>query len=808
MDLQPSGNIKEELLFIETDNIYFTIKGKNRNHEINLKRNGFKIKCIPEKSILNNIQDEIAYFFEYENYEIIIEKKKNCDISFYHESKNIRDKITKNRSGSLSGIINFKGEIGYSDLVIKVNGNNHLIINIEVFPSKITYREDYIHILNDVNEEIYNLAFDFLKRTYSLGGLSNNKLQTLGEYYSILLYIYKKLIKALNIIIKNPHHVLNKDKKVVPCYKIKHITNETIKWLEKRPEKLIKRNGRLIPKEAMQINKNVTLDTSENRFLKYILKRIVSKLKELKLRYLYLNRKKDELFIQNLDKMIKNISKYLISTFLKNIGEYDFKENSFLVFKMALGYKDVYKYYIVLKKGLTLKGELFKLAIKDLPLLYEYWCFLKINQLLRKKYKIVSNDIIKVRSNGIFVALKKGFQSKVVYENIENKERFVVSYNSKMSSKTVGQKPDNVLSINKLNGKVTYNYIFDAKYKLDRALNGSNYKKKYKKCGPKEEDINTMHRYRDAIVYKQKSDNGKEKNNIFGAFVLFPYKNEQEYRNHAFYKSIDEVNIGGIPFLPSATKLMEEFLDELIGESHISSFQRALEQVGKEYYIKKEYFKDRNVLIALLRNKEQLNIIKENRFYHIPIKNIKINKHKIKKIGIYQSKKLFKKDAGILYYADVINYDIVKRKDIKEIPKNFKSFEEKEELYIKFQLSNLKKLNNKIEIKNHNFGIMMYTTDYLLKNSEISSELCIKSEQEFRLWQEIKNLHKEIDCVLEYDSQNKVGLIKGFTLYNKQFLISKNKLKILCNEKLIKEFDLKEFNKNPWRILKKVKVLK
>ncbi|MTK13048.1 MAG: hypothetical protein F8N39_13510 [Clostridiaceae bacterium] len=54
--------------------------------------------------------------------------------------------------------------------------------------------------------------------------------------------------------------------------------------------------------------------------------------------------------------------------------------------------------------------------------------------------------------------------------------------------------------------------------------------------------------------------------------------------------SIEEVNIGAIPFLPSTTKLMEDFLDEIIEESSYSSFGRAIEPVGKEDYLKDEYF--------------------------------------------------------------------------------------------------------------------------------------------------------------------------------------------------------------------------
>lgn len=578
MDLQPSGRGKEELFCLETDKIYFTIKGKNRNSEIKAEdtdSKGFEI--VYEEENINLILDtEKAYFFEYENYELIIEKKdKETDIGFYHANKDIRNKITKNRSGSLSGIVSFKGDIGLSDLVIRVNGKDHIIITVEVFPTKIDYRKDYIAIRNDVNEEIYNLAFDFLKRTYSIGGLSKNKGTTLSEYYNILSYIFEKFKKALNTITAMPHHSLVNERQIAPYHKIKNVTSETIKWLEKKPEKLIKKGNKLIPVEALQINKKVTIDTNENKFLKFIVKGILFKLKELRKRYLLLERGIDDFFVSQLEGFIKDINKYLTSTFLKDVGEYEFRENSSMVFKMALGYKDVYKYYLMLQKGLTLKGELFKLNVKDLPLLYEYWCFIKINGILRKNYTLIANDTVKVKNNGIFVSLKKGVESRVVYENPKNGERFVLSYNLKMNSETVGQKPDNVLVIDKIGGKVTYNYIFDAKYKLDRAIKGSEYER-YKTPGPKEEDINTMHKYRDAIVYQNEKSRRFERS-VFGAFVLFPYGNEEEYSEHLLYKSIETVSIGGIPFLPSSTKLMEEFLREIIRETCEDAFGRALD---------------------------------------------------------------------------------------------------------------------------------------------------------------------------------------------------------------------------------------
>ncbi|WP_170061467.1 hypothetical protein [Rummeliibacillus pycnus] len=34
----------------------------------------------------------------------------------------------------------------------------------------------------------------------------------------------------------------------------------------------------------------------------------------------------------------------------------------------------------------------------------------------------------------------------------------------------------------------------------------------------------------------------------FGAYVLIPWNQEDDYQNHPQYKSIEKVNIGGLPF--------------------------------------------------------------------------------------------------------------------------------------------------------------------------------------------------------------------------------------------------------------------
>ena len=528
-------------------------------------------------------------------------------------------------------------------------------------------------------------------------------------------------MKAINIVLLKPHHELIKDSRGCKYQSLKNTSMDTIKWLEKRPHLLENVDGRNIPTQALQVTKKVTLGTKENRFLKFMLITIIHKIDSFIRTYTSTPWEKNEDIINKLNTMKKAINNKLKTSFLKDVGS-DYRNTSMsLVFNMASGYREIYKYYLMLQKGLSINSNIFSLSMKELSLLYEYWCFIKINSLLRKRYKLISTDFITINRTGIFVSLKKGVTSTLVYENPNTKETFKVSYNAFKSrktsnlgsrtegSKTVTQKPDNMLSINKIGSDKAYEFVFDAKYKIDTSIE---YQKSYGGIGPKEEDINTMHRYRDAIIYKN-NKTGAYNNCVFGAFVLFPYKDEEGYKNHDFYKSIEEVNIGGIPFLPSTTRLMEEFLDKLINESSYSTFERSLEPIGRENYIKDEYFKHRTVLVGSLRNKEQLEINLKGKFYHTKCSNINLAEHNIKFVALAQSKKQFVGEAGITYYGKVIDIKVVKRNTIKDIPSD------SEEDYYVFKIDKWEKLYRKIEVKGYQVRRLIYTTEYLLHNAQI-----------------------------------------------------------------------------------------
>ncbi len=78
-----------------------------------------------------------------------------------------------------------------------------------------------------------------------------------------------------------------------------------------------------------------------------------------------------------------------------------------------------------------------------------------------------------------------------------------------------------------------------------------------------EDDINTMHRYRDSIVA---AHDGPYEQTSFGAYVLFPWFDEDTYTEHHFYSSINKVNIGALTFLPNATRIVEQKAQSIVAQ--------------------------------------------------------------------------------------------------------------------------------------------------------------------------------------------------------------------------------------------------
>lgn len=802
-----------ELLNIETPSIVITIKGSDSiplygsNNEEPVSM--LKVVCDDDYDIsIHNSSAPITakfsgrsyvgeymiipLFYEQQRYEIVIEAKDNREVSFWHDNYNVRNKVSqvgKNHT-LLTGVINFGNDIGLSDIVIMLDGRNYLKITIEVFPSKISYKDDYKAIVSDVTSEVYSLIFDFLKKTYSSFDISSKQQASMVEFFAIIKKLYDEMTSAADMVIRNPHHQLLTSHEVQPFHKIKRTDNKTIRWIEKHPEHVIRETGGIKADKAVGARKQVTYDTKENRLTKFMLERTSQRLVQFKNMYCKLDRAEDAAVLKQIDAMVSGIQRRCNTGFMKDVNATPVRTGMSLVFGMAPGYRELYRCYLLLQHGLSVTGSVFDLSVKDLAVLYEYWCFIKLNSLMRSRYKLISPDIIRVSGAGLYVSLVKGQPSTVRYLNQQNGEVITLSYNPKeISVPTITQRPDNVLKLNKKGSHIEYEYVFDAKYRINPALPESAYYNTIDKTpGPEVSDINTMHRYRDAIVYQ----NGASpfERTMFGAYVLFPYNDEMEYKNHRFFKSIGKVNIGGLPFLPSATELVSDLLDELISDSPESAFERAILPKGTEELLAKTNWEERDVLIGTINDNKQLDIcLKHNCFYILKSK-IRAARFPIRYVAVYQTKDAFGADAGIEYYGKVLLTQMMTQSAIPEFPGN------NDEEYYCFEIEKWEKLSQPIQPKEVNFPVE-YTNMFLLKHSAYAHELLLRSEEEYRFYTELRR-RTEAKVI------NNEGAFSAFEFEGAKVIFNNGEIIVVKDDAIVNRSTIKEFARKPNAVFRKL----
>lgn len=753
----PTGS--DKLLEIQSGNIYVVIKSKNphpnlTNKSILQQSSELRVTGVVVNSVKIFGEEKIAadngavgasfysihtfpLFFEQTDYEVIVKSRDGKSVSLWHENYSIRDKISPvtDSDDLISGIVNFGNSAGFSDFEISHDGKKSLVVRIEVFPSKISYKEDYQDMLQDISNEIAGAVLDFMRNTYQEFSIGSTQNTVPALFFEIIKRIFDKFQNAAKTIISSPHHKLYVEHPIVPAHKVKKIDNQTIKWLQKHPEHVVPMYIGYSAVKAPTVKKQITYNTLENQFAKFILKSTVKKLKDFRDRYTRSTRKPEDAVLNSVDSMTAALNKLINTTFLREVDDYRATQSMSLVFEMAPGYRELYKYYLMMQRGLSVHGDVFRMSHKDTAQLYEYWCFIKLVTLMKRNYRLASSDVIKVDNTGVTISLVKGKKSEVKFINPRTGELITLSYNpGEQNTQTVNQKPDNVLTLEKKGSNVPYKYVFDAKYRIENNPSDPFYPDT--KPGPKVSDINTMHRYRDSIVYE--SDTPSRfmfEKTMFGAYVLFPYDDpDGEYKNHRFYKSIETVNIGGLPFLPGTTELLENFLAELVADSSESAFERASLPRGIKERLAKVDWTVRDVMVGSLGSVAQFDDNIRRKYYYVPTKYINDNHLPIHYVALYQSRNRFKEYAGIRYYGEVTYMKKVKRKDI-DFPM---SRNNGDEWYYAFRIKEWKTLPTPIAVKDEWVNEPKFTSLFLLEHSQQSFELFnIHSEEEYRLMLEI-----------------------------------------------------------------------
>lgn len=549
----------------------------------------------------------LATFFDNADYPIWIEFKDYVkDAQFGSILQNDNDRFSFRRH-ILAGFINYKNEIGRSEIQIiyKVDKETRAFrFGFEVLSTKLDYHEHWRTIVEDIEREYRMLSLDYMRRTFHGFSPDQNGEHPDIVWWSVFEGEQQKFIKACKSIIDRPRHRLHGEEVYLRADKLKQTPHNIENRLaEHRKE----------PAYLYRVEQHIlSNDTQENRFLKFALHQISKRYEDLRQRIEAVKTASGTMKSAMLatSETLKRLQHH---PFFRTIGRFKGISQESMVLQKATGYSQVYRTWNLLRRAYSLNDGLYRLQTKDIATLYEIWCFIEVSHIVKAQLHLDDEDVEhrnRMELNGIFSwELGKGEHSRILFRK-DGVELAELVYNPKNADKendnvgmkdlvvpTVPQKPDIVLQLTKndLQQGMKMTYLFDAKYRIDGKDKGVDV--------PPEDAINQMHRYRDAIYYKDYDANALKKE-VIGGYILFPGDGEpNDVAVSKFYKTIKEVNIGAFPLRPKDVenrKLLENFIDELIHTKSYETIAHVIPQKGAYVEV------GNRVLIGLVKEDNRL----------------------------------------------------------------------------------------------------------------------------------------------------------------------------------------------------------
>lgn len=491
------------------------------------------------------------------------------------------------KSGSLRGSINFGNDVGWFRLGVRYRVGEQEFkqyLSFEVFPTKMAMASDLEGIHRAVDEFYPLWRFSFVQKTEQELAKSRKpherfELLWLAHFQSLR----KELEKGIQRICRAPHT------RLLPHER--HVRAEHLR-------------GRIPPKleELVAVHlcndeghhhyritgKRLSLDTPENQFVKMVLTRSAQDLTRFIMRARQLNQSPEkarisESFFSELEGWKRPLDQLLNRPFFAEVGPFEGLASESLVLHQRAGYAAVYRIWQELKLYLDVFGHNASISMKSVAELYEVWCLLEVRRMLfglgftetaNSRAALNTKGLEKNLTDGMGAAfhLKRGdgIKIRLAYEPLFSPAKAPAF--GKIYSWPTAQQPDILLEATFLNGE-KIQWIFDAKYRIAEDKNGIDF--------APDDAINQMHRYRDALIYIHKADDGEQEKRrpILGAFVLFPGWFDEAVGENPYGDAIEAVGIGGFPLLPGRpNKWLQDFLTARFGNPNTSYTAPELDQ--------------------------------------------------------------------------------------------------------------------------------------------------------------------------------------------------------------------------------------
>lgn len=470
----------------------------------------------------------------------------------------------------LVGPVNFRRQVGNSEFVVRA-GRHELRFVVEVTPTKIDYHTDYLELVHDVNSLVHGLAFEYLRATYLPSTLTTAyDQQSTVEWLTVLAALFDDLDAAFNYVQAHPVRTLAGRTEYRRADKARGYDTQTRKAIQRGLGRGPWLHAPVVGPIRAQLPGSCaveSLDTNEHRWLRQQAVDVVGRIRHVvagiersrrSLAAAGRSHHRIDLEIRELQSFAARLTQRMSSEPFSTATAPPPVGFTSLTLLGQPGYRDAYRILQLLRMSLRVSSGAVATSIKEIDALYEMWCFLRV---VAEVCSIVDTTIdpttlIQIGDDGIRLRVKRGQQSAVTVHG--GTKTLTIRYNQSYDSLTGQQKPDIVIEVQHHEWPQIV-LILDAKYRLDSS---AGYIAAFGTPGPPSDAVNVLHRYRDAIAIRM-NDAGLGRPVVRGA-VLFPPDANADFETNRLWRALDELGIGAIPLLPSATTHLTAWLAHVL----------------------------------------------------------------------------------------------------------------------------------------------------------------------------------------------------------------------------------------------------
>ncbi len=477
----------------------------------------------------------------------------------------------------------------------KDTDNRKDVVKLEVQSVKSRYREDYRDMLSLITEKCTDLLLQADSPVAHHFEIDYTKdSQTLYQRFAFIQSVLgtDEFAEAVHRIVSMPvtrWTLATEDKDI---RNVRRFSNDNLRHILQRQKRtelpedhFLRQYGVVtLPERISTTRKIDSVDTPENRFIKHALESFLKLCSDI--HKAAENRKHTKLQDES-EALIHKLENQLHHTIFKNISRPAILKLNSPVLQRKEGYREVLRVWLMfdLAAKLIWKGgdDVYSGGKKDVAVLYEYWLFFVLLDLLQEIFHIEPKDlseIIQLTSDGLNLQIKQGkfIALSGIYEKGPRKLNVRFSYNRSFSGKqeypkagswTVTLRPDYTLSFwpsgideeEAEKQELIVHVHFDAKYKIENLLNFqeqlndeelNDEKTDNRKGVYKNADLLKMHAYKDAI------------RRTSGAYVLYP--GDEALKQKGFHEIIP--GLGAFPVKPSKTESgtgeLKAFIQEIV----------------------------------------------------------------------------------------------------------------------------------------------------------------------------------------------------------------------------------------------------